>query len=457
MTMTENGQTTREQIEAKKAEIDAAQAQLDALGDRVTAEDQARALGVAEDLANLLNTYKAETKVAGVQGEAAKLLEELSGAPVNTIDPNDAKAAASGVNNPKGMTFGQFFVESDMYKEFQSRNVVNGEVKGIGGNTPSVAFGVGMPEVQALSTGGSDTSGGAFIEPYHMPGHVDNAEFREFTLWDLCTKIPVTTDTFDYVEVDSKTNNAAPVAEATSAGGLASAGHPDAVTDLAGGLKPESNFTTVKRTVTLEQIAHLHYITRKAAAHAPQLMAIANQFMGEGVEEETEDQLILGDGTSPNLRGLLNATNPYALNTFDMSDNGETQRIRAIAKAAGIVRTQSRRRPTAMLVHPNDWFSDSFLLEQDGNGNYKVGDPRATLEQLNSLWGLRVVVSEAVPEGTQVVGDFAQMQIGHTGQIMMYMSDSNRDLFERNILTLLAERMAGVGVLKPKAFCTVVA
>lgn len=457
MTMTENGPTTREQIEAKKAEIDAVQAQLDALGDRASADDHAKALGVADELADLLNQFKTETKVRGVAGEAHELLAELSGtAPTARVDPNDARAAATGINNPKGMTFGQYFVESDMYKEFQSRNIVSGEVKGIGGNTPSVAFGIGMPDVHALSTAGSDTSGGAFIEPHHMPGHVDNAEFREFTLWDLCFKMEIDTDTFDYVEVDSKTNNAAPVAEATSAAEIGD-GTGGTVLPAAGGQKPESNLSTVKRVVTLEMIPHIHYVTRKAAAHAPQLMAIIDQFMRDGVEEETEDQLILGDGTSPNLRGLLNATNPYALNTFDMSDNGETQRIRAIAKAAGVVRTTSRRRPTAMLVHPNDWFSDSFLLEQDGNGNYKVGDPRATIEQLNSLWGLRVVVSEAVPEGTQVVGDFRQMVIGHTGQIMMYMSDSNRDLFERNILTLLAEREAGVGVLKPKAFCTVVA
>ena len=74
-----------------------------------------------------------------------------------------------------------------------------------------------------------------------------------------------------------------------------------------------------------------------------------------------------------------------------------------------------------------------------------------------AIWGLRVVATPAVASGTQVVGDFRQAVIGDRQQTSIYMTDSNRDLFERNILTLLAELRAGFGVRAPKAFCTVVA
>lgn len=462
MTMTDTGLTLRERVEAGYRNVEQLAAHVEALGDRANADDWQKLTDATDQLAADLNELKSQERTRGVQGEARALLDELAGIPLEPVNANgtaiDRKASAAGYSSPRGKTFGELFVESEMYQEFQKRHVVNGEVASIGGNTAPVQFGVGVHGIYNLETGASDTSGGAFIEPTHLPGWVDTAEFRELTLWDLATKIPVGGDTFDYVEVDSKTNNAAPVPEATDAGDLASRFPTDGtVTDAAGGLKPESDLSTVKRTVTIEQIAHLMYVTRRAAADAPQLMAIINQFLREGLDIEVEDQLMLGNGTSPNLRGLINGTNPYALNVFDMSVNSETSRINAVVRAASLVRTTSRRRPTALVVHPDNWFSSDFLLAVDGNGNYRLGDPRATMDQLMSIWGLRVVVTEAVTAGIQVVGDFSQMVIGDRQQTVMYMSDSNRDLFERNILTLLAEKRCGVGVLRPKAFSTIVA
>lgn len=466
MTMTDTGLTARERVEAGYKKVEQLAARIETLGDRANADDHQELADATDALATDLNELKAQERTRGVQGEARALLDELAGVPLDPANSNgsaiDRKASAAGYSSPNGRTFGELFVESEMYQQFQARNVVNGEVSGIGGNTPAVQFGVGAQGIYNLETGASDTSGGAFIEPTHLPGWVDTAEFRELTLWDLATKIPVSGDTFDYVEVDSKTNNAAPVPEATDAGDLNSR-FPEVTvattTDAAGGLKPESDLSTVKRTVTIEQIAHLMYVTRRAAADAPQLMAIINQFLREGLDIEVEDQLLLGDGTSPNLRGLINATNPYALNVFDMSVNAETSRINGVVRAASLVRTTSRRRPNAMLVNTTDWFSADFLLATAGAGNnhYILGDPRSTMDQLMSIWGLRVVATEAIASGTQVVGDFSQMVIGDRQQTVMYMSDSNRDLFERNILTLLAEKRCGVGVLRPKAFSTIVA
>jgi HK97 family phage major capsid protein len=129
--------------------------------------------------------------------------------------------------------------------------------------------------------------------------------------------------------------------------------------------------------------------------------------------------------------------------------------IDAVVDAIAAVRTQGRRRPTGLVVHPNDWYSTGFLTAKDLNGNYLVGDPRASIDQLNTLWGLNVVVSEAIPENTLLVGDFRQAVLWSREGVSLMVSDQHSDFFVRNLLAILAEMRAAFGVLDPQAFAVV--
>jgi HK97 family phage major capsid protein len=128
--------------------------------------------------------------------------------------------------------------------------------------------------------------------------------------------------------------------------------------------------------------------------------------------------------------------------------------IDAIVDAVRTIRAD-RRRPNAVVVHPNDWYSTGFLLAKDSQNRYLLGDPRASIDQLNTLWGLRVVVTEAMTENTALVGDFSQAVVADRQQASLYMTDSHKDWFGRNLLAVLAEERLGFGVLDPDAFCTV--
>jgi HK97 family phage major capsid protein len=458
--------TLREQVEAGHKAISDKAAQVEALGSRATADDWAALNQMTEALADTLNAYNQAEEARGVQGKARALLDELAGVPKASIEVG-AISGATGIVNPRGMTVGEAFVNSPLYAEMLARNVTNDGMGGFGGRSGVLNFGATLatarrdlrydvgPDGQprnALITGASDTSGGAFTSPQHTGIVADSAMFRELGIWDICTKLPITSDVFDYVEITSKTNNAAFVPEAISSAPIV-AGVPTAVD---AGVKPESTMALAVRTVPVENIAHLTYVTRRAAADAPRLMTIVDTFLREGLAVKVEDQILLGNGTSPNLRGLINTTIPYAISTFDMSVNAVTSRVIAVLRAIATVRSFGHR-PTAMVVNSSDWYNSSFLALTDSAGNFILGDPRASVEQLNQMWGLRVIVNDGVPAGTQVVGDFSHALIGDREQASIYMTDSNRDLFERNILTLLAEQRLGFGVDAPKAFCTVVA
>src|SRR4029079_19775677 len=108
-----------------------------------------------------------------------------------------------------------------------------------------------------------------------------------------------------------------------------------------------------------------------------------------------------------------------------------------------------------MVIHPNDWFSTNFLLAKTGDGsnssaNYLIGDPRASVDQMTNLWGLRVVISESTTENTALMGEFRFQVIWDREQASLQVSDNVADFFIRNILVVLAEERLATACLDPQ-------
>ena len=69
-----------------------------------------------------------------------------------------------------------------------------------------------------------------------------------------------------------------------------------------------------------------------------------------------DGQLLAGDGTAPNLEGLLDA-GKSGVNSLDYSSefNGNLGRIGAIYKAITDIRTNAFVEPDAIVMHFGDW------------------------------------------------------------------------------------------------------
>jgi HK97 family phage major capsid protein len=442
--------TKREQLEKLVHDMKAFADECDAKGGALSADDRKKLDDYSADVTGLVASIKAEATASGSLDVAKAFLGDLAGKPGQAAS-GEPEIHSSGVVNPKGMTLGEAFTKSPAFDEFL------GQFKGHDGrirevsNIKSATFDVPGFGAKALVTGASDTSGGAFVRNERLVGVTDLIGQRQLTLRDLCTNININSDTFEYVQVTGKTNNAAAVAEATTSADPAISGaSPGPYTvAAASGVKPESDMTLAVVSSPVETIAHLMPITRRAAADAPQVRQMVDAFLLYGLAEEEEDQILNGNGTSPNLRGILNVA---GISTVGSAGTD----IDAIVDAIRTIRGE-RRRPTAIVVHPNDWYSTGFLLAKDAQNRYLLGDPRASVEQLNTLWGLRVVVSEAMTENTALVGDFTQAVVADRQQAALYMTDSHKDWFGRNLLAVLAEERLGFGLLDPKSMCTVTA
>jgi HK97 family phage major capsid protein len=282
-------------------------------------------------------------------------------------------------------------------------------------------------EVKTLLTGASATSAGAFTFADRKP-ITDQFFQRPLTIRDIITSGETTSDMVEYVRITGVTNNAAPVAEATATG--------DGT-----GAKPESAMAMAIVQETVKTIAHWIPATNRSLSDAGQLRTLIDSFLRYGLDEELEDQILTGDGNGENFTGVLNTANTSS-QAFD------TNILTTTRKARTKVRTLGRARPTAWVMHPNDW--EDFDLLQDNEARYYYGGPSNPGQP--RLWGLPVVESEGMTEGTTVVADWRLAVLWDRMQTAISMSNSHSDFFVRNLVAILAEMRAAFGVIRPAAF-----
>jgi HK97 family phage major capsid protein len=220
--------------------------------------------------------------------------------------------------------------------------------------------------------------------------------------------------------------------------------------------KSEAALTLTDDEAFAATIAHWLKIRKQGLADVPALQSIIDGRLRYGVLRRLEGQVLAGDGAGANMRGILQTSGLGAV-TFaagnlvtDQVLKGITTVMLADAEATGIV------------LHPTDW--QTALLAKStytaqagvtgGSGEYFSGGPFEVTPQ--QMWGVPLVPSVAVAQGTALVGDFAigaQLLIREGVQVLL--SDSDQDDFIKNRVTMLAEMRAALPVFRPAAFATV--
>ena len=426
----------RERLEKAAADLRDFADTLDAKGSVPTAEDQAQLIARATEIKNLKKAYDASKDAGETLSDVSSYLKDISQAPASAVkSADDVERTPDGrLMNPNGKTLGEIFAESAQFKGVGSK--YGGAEIPPNAHFRSDPFNV--PSMKALVTGASATSAGAAVRNDLYLPMTDLAGERPLRVYDLVTKGSTTSDTIEYVRVTSKTNSAAPFAETTN------------VTSSA--LKAESAMALEVVSTTVKTLAHWIPITRRAMNDAAQVRTLVDGFLRYGLEEELEDQMIAGSGSGENLQGIIGASN---VQTQDATTGSGGSAIDAVLLGMAKVRWTGYREPTAMVVHPNDWYSSTFLLKKDSENRYLIGDPRMSADQLNMLWGLRVVVSPAATENQAIVGDFRQAILWERSGVNLYVTDSHSDFFVRNVFVILAEMEAAFGILDPQAFCLI--
>lgn len=394
----------------------------------------------AEGLNDLLASLESElAEASATEDRMKKMRDDLRKKQL----PAAGRGGSGGSGSPIGdrgsiKTLGAMFVESAEYKAWI-------EQVAPGGLLPESFKGFRSPPVhfKSLITGVADASGGALIENQRIPGFLD-LPTRPLVIRDIITTGTTTSDTIEYVQMQTMTNNAAAVPEAQSTLPIAGAAVVDvSTTAVLGGVKPESGFTFAKLLTAVKTLAHWIPATKRALADAGQLRTIIDNFLRDGLGQELEDQITSGDGIGENFLGIANVSGVQA-------QAWDTDLLVTLRKARTKVRLIGRATPSAYLLNPLDWETIQLIRENGANGPFMFGGPANV--GAPRVWSLPVVESEAVPVGTGYCADFRQAVLWDREQANIVASDSHADFFIRNLVAVLGEMRAAFGILRPPAF-----
>jgi len=343
------------------------------------------------------------------------------------LDPNAAK------------TMGQQFVDSPAYRELVESGSLSSENTKfrsdpvIVGRRPKGGFQAAATDVINTETG---QPAAGLVTPYYLPGVLELPQ-RPRVVRDL---FPVEDmpagDTISYAAQSGFDNAAAAVAQAT-----------DTTTT---GAKPQSSVAWQRRTAEAEWIATWMATTRQALADTSQMRSLIDNQGRIMISLEEEDQLINGNGTPPNISGILDQPSIQTLDLSGGTDNGNLDGVRT---ARRLVRTGvSRMRPTFILINPID--SEEFDLMKDLEGRYRAGDPFAAGggEESPPIWKLTRVETEVLAEGTALVGARGGATIYERQPLTVLTADQHADFFVRNLAVILFEERLAFPVYFPTAF-----
>lgn len=214
-----------------------------------------------------------------------------------------------------------------------------------------------------------------------------------------------------------------------------------------GQAKPEAGITFTDAEATARTIAAWLKLQKQSLEDVPALQTVIETRLRYLVLRRLEAQILAGNGSAPNLQGILNTSGIGAV-TYDAGElvadqilSGITTVLLADATATGIV------------MNPLDWQA-ALKAKADGDGHYYSGGPFSVTPQI--MWGVPLIPSQAIPQGMSLVGDFeiGALLLIREG-VKVLLSDSDQDDFTKNKVTLLGEMRAALPVFRPAAFCTV--
>lgn len=392
-------------------------------------EDQGRAL--LEDQKTLVldetrpwsekrDAYDAREKDIVAILEQHKALKAVAGSPFAQLE--DATVVTE-----KAKSLGEQVTSSEGYKRIK--------------NSKGSQFSAAMETKATITEAGTGVGG---VIPTYLPGLIPTL-LRRLTVSDLLPQGTMSSATLIYVQETAITNAAATVAE--------------------GAAKPQSDLTLAQVTETARKVATSAKISDEMLSDVSYITSYVNGRLVLFVQLAEEDQLLNGNGTAPNLRGILQRSGLAAAQAL-----GTDPRPDAIFKEITKIRSTAFLDVDGIVINPTDW--QTVRLSKDANQQYygggpfgfaSYGNPNQSNDSTNSvsagnevLWGQPVVVTPAIAQGTALVGAFSQAaQLFRRTGITVEMTNSNEADFLNNLVAIRAEERLGLAIYRPGAFGTI--
>jgi HK97 family phage major capsid protein len=332
-------------------------------------------------------------------------------------------AAAAAVTSMERRNIGQQFVHNADVQQFLR---AGGHRRNGAWATPSVeCFG----PLHATTLTEDPASGGKLIIPQYLPGIVSTL-FKRLLVSDLMASGTATSNAIIYMVETAFTNAAATVAE--------------------GAAKPESALVFDQHTDPVSKIAHWLPVTEELLEDVAAIESYINARLTLGVQLAEEDQLLNGNGTPPNIMGVMNRPGLATAVVRNGAATPPETNVDAVLRQITAIATTAFVYPDGVVMNPANWFT--VATSKSTTGEYLGGGPFASLPN-TSIWGTPVAVTPSIVANTALVGAFGTMsQVFRKGGIRIEASNSHQDFFIKNLVAIRAEERLALAVYRPGAF-----
>lgn len=239
----------------------------------------------------------------------------------------------------------------------------------------------------------------------------------------LVDRVPLESNTFNFLQQTARVNNAAPVADNDP--------------------KPVSVFTTTEVEGRSRVLAHLSEpFPERYLSDYEALSRWLDDEMREGVLQALEAQVLTGDGTGENFLGVLSTSGttavPYTTSLF------------ATIRRARTVMQNLNEAPNAWVLNPNDL--EAVDMATDAAGRLYLADGTSGADAI--FGGLPRIASTRIPAGTAILADWSTAVLAVREDVKLDM-DKSGALFQANQVQIRAEGRFGLGLTRPQAFAVV--
>lgn len=281
---------------------------------------------------------------------------------------------------------------------------------------------------------------GERLAPYGKAGEVISTDYARpsttlpikeppkvaLRLRDVIPVVGATTPSIQYTRITNLSENAAGVAEL--------------------GPKPASQIVAEPISDTADTVATYLPVSRQSLQDVAQLRNFIDSALMHFLALREEADILTGGGGA-SFTGILNTV---GIQTQALS----THIPDTVRKAMTKLQLQGFQ-PTAIVLHPNDW-EQAELIKDGVNGGYLLTPRDRTVREAQtpaSLWGVPVIPSVKMTEGTGLVGAFdigCALFMWENPVIRVF--EQHSDWAIKNLLAVLAEFRAIFAVFFPQAF-----
>lgn len=204
------------------------------------------------------------------------------------------------------------------------------------------------------------------------------------------------------------------------------------------GTIPEKDFTFQEFKKPVEKITVANKHSVELLQDGPALVSEIKNFLAEDINLVTDAQLLSGNGTTPQLQGVLGVATTLdatALGTQRVANANKFDVLR-IAMTKIATAGKGKFRPTHVILNPADM--ETLDLTKNAEGDYIM----PSFYSANGLLvrGARIIENTGITAGTFLVGDFRKLHVRRKGGVEIEITNADGTDFVHDIMTIKYRR-----------------